>query len=125
MNPVEFVFDGSWSEFITEWEKPWNDFILYVSFFLVPCTFSKFIYHQATVLLAVNLSYLAVPNVIPNGDMLAVTGGISRTTLAASTGVLACLCSIITSIGCIILGLLLVNEHHSDPKTEDEVGILL
>ena len=64
---------------------------------------------QATVLLAVNLSYLAVPNVTPSPG-------------ATTVGVVASLCSTVASAGCIVVGLLLVNEDRSDPKNTAEVG---
>lgn len=59
---------------------------------------------QATVLLAVNVSYLAIP-----------LAGLS--TDAATLGQAASLCSTLTSIGCIVIGLLLINEDHIDPKS--------
>ena len=60
-------------------------------------------------LLAVNLSYLAVPEVSPD-----------PTTVTAGT--VASLCSTVASVGCIVVGLLLVNEDRSDPKTTSEVS---
>ncbi len=48
--------------------------------------------------MAVNLSYLAVPNI-------------------ESSGRIASLCSNVFSIGSIIIGLLLASEDHTDPKS--------
>ncbi len=58
---------------------------------------------QATVLLAVNVSFLAIPDATPTVD-------------AVTAGFVASLCSTVTSIGCIVVGLLLVNEDHTNPK---------
>ena len=63
---------------------------------------------KATVLLAVNVSYLAAPDV-------------SDSPGTVTAGTVSSLCSTITSIGCIIIGLLLVNEDRSDPKTPSKV----
>ena len=65
---------------------------------------------QATVLLAVNVSFLAIPDATPIGD-------------AVTTGFVASLCSTVTSIGCIVVGLLLVNEDHTNPKNNYTVSI--
>ncbi len=65
---------------------------------------------QATVLLAVNVSFLAIPDATPIGD-------------AVTTGFVASLCSTVTSIGCIVVGLLLVNEDHTNPKADQTVSI--
>ncbi len=66
---------------------------------------------QATVLLAVNVSFLAVPDATPAVD-------------AVTIGFVASLCSTITSLGCIVVGLLLINEGHTDPKDDFTVSIL-
>ncbi len=50
--------------------------------------------------MAVNLSYLAVPNI-------------------ESSGRVASLCSTVFSIGCIAIGLLLASEDHTDPKSDE------
>lgn len=63
----------------------------------------EFYLSQATVLLAVNISYLAIPN-------------INITDSSASVGQVASLLSTIASTGCIVVGLLLVSEDHTDPK---------
>lgn len=36
VNPAEFIFEQSWSEFIAARERPWNDFILYVCIIVSP-----------------------------------------------------------------------------------------
>lgn len=66
---------------------------------------------QATVLLAVNVPFLVVAGVAPAG-------------VSVTTGFVASLCSIITSIGCIMVGLLLVNEDHASPKDSRSVSTL-
>lgn len=53
---------------------------------------------QATVLLTVNISYIAISNI-------------------ESSSRIASLCSTVFSIGRIIIGLLLVSEDHTDPKS--------
>lgn len=58
---------------------------------------------QATVLLAVNVSFMAIQDVAPTVD-------------AVTTGFVASLSSTVTSIGCIVVGLLLVNEDYTNPK---------
>lgn len=67
-------------------------------------TYALFVF-QATVLLAVNLSFITVPGINQNGGN-------------ASGGQIASLCSTVLSIGCIVIGLLLVSEDHTDPKTD-------
>ena len=59
---------------------------------------------QATVLLAVDVSFLAIP-------IAGHKGG------AVTVGSIASLCSTVMSVGCIVIGLLLVNEERTDPKT--------
>ncbi len=66
--------------------------------------------HQATVLLAVNVSFLAIPDAAPAADTVTI-------------GFVASLCSAITSVGCIVVGLLLVNEDHTNPKGAHTVSI--
>ncbi len=56
-------------------------------------------WYQATVLLAVNVSYLAIP-------------GLG----SSSVGQISSLCSIIASVGCIVIGSLLASEHYTAPK---------
>ncbi len=65
---------------------------------------------QATVLLAVDVSVLAIPGAAPTAD-------------AVTAGFVASLCSTVTSIGCIVVGLLLVNEDHTNPKNNYTVSI--
>ncbi len=69
------------------------------------------LHSQATVLLAVDVSFLAIPDAVPTVD-------------AVTTGFVASLCSTVTSIGCIVVGLLLVNEDHTNPKVGVTVSIL-
>ncbi len=112
INPIDLSYGKSWSMFISSWEKSWNDYILYVRKAVrVYSRVSRGCFIQATVLLAVNVSFLAIPDVTPTGDTV-------------TPGFVASLCSIITSVGCIVVGLLLVNEDHTNPKDSYAVSIL-
>ncbi len=62
-------------------------------------------------MLAVNVSFLPIP-------------GTTSTVDAATPDFVASLCSTVTSIGCIIVGLLLVNEDHTNPKDAYTVSTL-
>lgn len=94
-----------WQKFITTLEKPWSDFILYASVLFNRCPNDLSHCFQATVLLAVNVSYLAIP-------------GLG----SSSVGQIASLCSIIASVGCIIIGSLLASEHYTAPKQGENVS---
>lgn len=58
---------------------------------------------QSTVLLAVDISYLAVPDI-------------------TTAGRIASLCSVLFSVGCVVVGLLLINKDHADSKTGENVS---
>ena len=118
INPAMFLFEQSWARFITAREKPWTDFILYVSALVFLATKVKMTFCQATVLLAVNVSYLAVPQISPSSGTPPPS-----TSSKIAIGAIFSLCSIVASIGCIVVGLLLVNEDRSDPKTSSEVRL--
>ncbi len=62
----------------------------------------------------VTVSYLAVPAIGPSED--SSNGGSNDVTV----GQVASLASIVLSIGCIVIGLLLVSEDHIDPKVQGE-----
>ncbi len=106
VKPIDFFAKNFWPDFVATLERPWSDCTLYVCVdFPVQVHCLLICFWQATVLLAVNLSFLAVPNINPDGA-------------PTSVAQIACLCSIIFSIGCIVIGLLLVNEDHTDPKAD-------
>ncbi len=71
---------------------------------------------KAAILLAVNVSYLAVPTIWPSDD--SGNGNLSNNDV--TVGKVASLASIVLSIGCIVIGLLLVSEDHIDPKVQGE-----
>lgn len=79
-----------WAQFITRLQNDWTEFILY-----------------GTVLLNANVAFLAVPSVDPG----------SRNRTPAQ---LASYLSIITSIGSIVIGLLLLRQHRTKPIESSE-----
>ena len=113
LNKRDIVADRQWwRDFVAAREKPWNDYVLYSELHRSSISGSSgklTEYLQATVLLAVNVSFLAVPTTGPENN-------------AVTVGSIASLCSTVMSVGCIVVGLLLVNEERTDPKTSDAVS---
>ncbi|KZV64317.1 hypothetical protein PENSPDRAFT_690898 [Peniophora sp. CONT] len=91
-----FVNTPEWNKHIAKLLAEWEDFVLY-----------------ATVILTVNVSFLAVPNVMlsPGGQ----TGGAYNPTSAAA---IISYTSMLASVGSIIIGLLLVRQHRGEQHAD-------
>ncbi|KLO13357.1 hypothetical protein SCHPADRAFT_997460 [Schizopora paradoxa] len=86
-----------WKSFITRLEEDWIQYVLY-----------------STVLLTADVSFLAVPNVMPNN-------GIPQGQ-AAPPAVVATQISLIAAMGSIVVGLLLVREHRKKASESAQVA---
>jgi len=93
-----------WATFIEKLKNEWQEFVLY-----------------STVLLNANVAFLAIPSVDPNSN--SSSGTIAATRTPAQ---IASYASIISSIGSIILGLLLIRQYRVKPiETVGEAGTFL
>jgi len=93
----EIIKKHPWKTFVTRLEEDWIQYVLY-----------------STVLLTADVSFLAVPNVMPNN-------GIPRGE-SAPPAVVATQISLITAMGSIIIGLLLVREHRKKASESAQVA---
>ena len=103
-----------WSSFIGKLQGEWQEFVLYVrtSFFLPrpqPLNVDSCLL-QATVLLNANVALLAIPTVV-DGD-----GNVTSAQIASYL-------SVVASIGCILVGLLLIRQHRVKSKDTAEEAV--
>ena len=93
--------------------EEWKGFTLYVS--TDPLSFSKWfiklVHLQGTVLLNANVAFLSIPTTLVNGG-----GGQGPSVHGSSLAELASYASAFTSIGCIILGLLLERQNKTKER---------
>ncbi|KAI0733241.1 hypothetical protein BC629DRAFT_1446705 [Irpex lacteus] len=81
------VKEATWRKHMADFMNSWREYILY-----------------ATVLLNANVALLATPTITP------------QSTSSSNVGEVASFLSIITSTGCIVVGLLLVRQHQIGPQ---------
>ena len=97
--------------FITKLQSDWTEFTLYVS--APQSRYNDVTYtsiSQGAVLLNANVAFLAIPSVDP--------GNHTRTPAQ-----LASYFSIITSIGSVVAGLLLLQQHRTKPQNSAEENV--
>ncbi|KZV61038.1 hypothetical protein PENSPDRAFT_316059 [Peniophora sp. CONT] len=105
-----FANEPDWTRHVNKLLSEWLEFVLY-----------------ATILLNANLAFLSVPNTIlfPQGDPNAnVTASGFQHELVSPAAIFSC-CSMITSIGSITIGLLLIRQHRGEevmdnPRTDKD-----
>ena len=85
------------------------------------CSFSRDLYFKSAVMLTANVGFLAIPGVILsnlNGSNLTSA---SQVVIFPSSSQIASSFSVVTSIGSIVIGLLLV-RHNRTKQREDPAG---
>ncbi|KAA1477115.1 hypothetical protein DENSPDRAFT_875059 [Dentipellis sp. KUC8613] len=86
------LLEKTWSKFIKKLQNEWNEFVFF-----------------STILLNANVAFLAIPSVIILQD---------NDTLLNSPAQIASYLSIATSIGTIVLGLLLIRQNRTSSRTD-------
>ncbi|KAH8984591.1 hypothetical protein EDB92DRAFT_1885927 [Lactarius akahatsu] len=97
----EHILEPVWKSLMTKMLGEWSDLILW-----------------STVMLSVNVGFLAVPGVLPSGPNNSAT---TPATPSASPNQISNYLSLVASVGSIVVGLLLV-RHHRTKKEEDPDG---
>ncbi|KAI9433292.1 hypothetical protein H4582DRAFT_1988220 [Lactarius indigo] len=101
----EHILEPVWKSLMTKMLGEWSDLILW-----------------STVMLSVNVGFLAVPGVLPSGpNNNATTQATTSATPSASPNQISNYLSLVSSVGSIVVGLLLV-RHHRTKKEEDPDG---
>jgi hypothetical protein len=118
------INEGDWRNFIAGLLKEWEQLILSVRY----CTttpksgslcFTRTI-SQSTVVLSVNVGFLAIPGVVISNLNSNITGP-SQVVIFTSPAQIASCISIVASTGSIVIGLLLI-RHTSTQQNEDPAG---
>jgi hypothetical protein len=120
----EVINEGDWRNFISGLLKEWEQLILSVRY----CTtapkpgslcFTRTI-SQPTVVLSVNVGFLAIPGVVISNLNSNITGP-SQVVIFTSPAQIASCMSIVASTGSIVISLLLI-RHTSPQQNKDPAG---
>ena len=117
----EVIIERAWKGFMAKLLSEWNDLILWVRF-PSSCDWNSWVslglLPQSTVMLAVNVGFLAIPGVVPYN---LVNGVLTITHQAIILGSLSQITSILSleaSVGSIVISLLLMRHNRTKQEAE-------
>jgi hypothetical protein len=119
----EVIIEVDWRNFISGLSKDWEQLILSVCYRAAPKLESFWFTQtisQSTVVLSVNVGFLAIPGVVIS-NLNSNIAGTGQVVIFTSPAQIASCMSIVASTGSIVIGLLLI-RHTTSQQNKDPAG---
>ena len=119
------IIERAWKSFMDKLLNEWNDLILWVRFrSWLRLEFSSLIWlRQSTVMLAVDVGFLAIPGVVPYNLVNGVLTITRHVIILASISQIATVISLGASVGSIVISLLLMRHNRTKQEAEPREAV--